>query len=68
METETYFFKGLEKWIDLNYTSKFNEFTLCVRNNSQNLAQILYHKDFIFDKLLEYISQSDVLSVQPFLE
>jgi hypothetical protein len=43
----------VEKWIDLKYTSKFNELTLCVRYNSQNLAQILYHKDFILVNFLE---------------
>ena len=43
----------VEKWTDLNYTSKFDEFTLCVRNNSQNLAQILCLKDFILVNLLE---------------
>jgi hypothetical protein len=31
-ETETYFYKGLEKWVDLNYSASFCKYLFSFKN------------------------------------
>lgn len=67
-ETETYFYKGLEKWVDLNYTASFHEFTSKVKRSCQTLALLIYHKDSVIQTLVEFIARGDELSLQPILD
>ncbi|CAF0958315.1 unnamed protein product, partial [Brachionus calyciflorus] len=67
-ETETYFYQALEKWVDLNYTAVFYDFTVRVKNKCQTLAMLIYHKEALIETLKEYILKADNLSLQPILD
>ncbi|RNA19607.1 small subunit processome component 20 -like protein [Brachionus plicatilis] len=67
-ETETYFYQCLEKWVDLNYTGVFHEFTNKIKSKCQTLALLIYHKDHLIETLKEFIARANELSLQPILD
>ncbi|XP_054739272.1 small subunit processome component 20 homolog [Anastrepha obliqua] len=66
-ENETYFHQTLKKWIVLNLTDEFGQFSRrCLKVIT--LPQLVHQKDFVIDLLLERLSTATNLSLQPLLE
>ncbi|XP_061393934.1 small subunit processome component 20 homolog, partial [Musca vetustissima] len=66
-ENETYFHQTLRKWMVLNLTTEFSQFSRKVLK-VVTLPQLLHQKDFVIDTLLEKLSCATNLSLQPLLE
>ncbi|XP_011180810.2 small subunit processome component 20 homolog [Zeugodacus cucurbitae] len=66
-ENETSFHQTLKKWIVLNLTDEFGQFSRrCLK--VVTLPQLVHKKDFVIDLLLERLSTATTLSLQPLLE
>ncbi|XP_018794678.1 PREDICTED: small subunit processome component 20 homolog [Bactrocera latifrons] len=66
-ENETCFHQTLKKWIVLNLTDEFGQFSRrCLK--VVTLPQLVHKKDFVIDLLLERLSTATTLSLQPLLE
>ncbi|XP_067627368.1 small subunit processome component 20 homolog [Eurosta solidaginis] len=66
-ENETHFHQTLKKWIVLNLTDEFGQFSRrCIK--IVTLPQLVHQKDFVIDLLLERLSTATTLSLQPLLE
>ena len=61
------FHSSLEYWADLNLSKNYTDFHRKVQPLSENLPQVIYHKDAISDLLFESIDKRDVLSLEPLL-
>jgi len=66
-ECETYFYKALEKWHDLNLTESFEAFQKEVPP-THTLPQLLQQKDDVVALLFKYIKLNNPLCLQPVLE
>ncbi|XP_076242844.1 small subunit processome component 20 homolog [Calliopsis andreniformis] len=66
-EVETYFHQTLQKWNFLNLTEGYCNFKREVRD-IVTLPQLINQKQFVIDKLIEYLQKKDVLFLQPILE
>ncbi|XP_073844467.1 small subunit processome component 20 homolog [Musca autumnalis] len=66
-ENETYFHQTLRKWMVLNLTTEFSQFSRKVLK-VVTLPQLLHQKDFVIDTLLDKLSCATNLSLQPLLE
>ncbi|XP_058979679.1 small subunit processome component 20 homolog [Musca domestica] len=66
-ENETYFHQTLRKWMVLNLTTEFSQFSRKVVK-VVTLPQLLHQKDFVIDTLLDKLSCATNLSLQPLLE
>uniref|UniRef100_W8AID2 Small subunit processome component 20 n=1 Tax=Ceratitis capitata TaxID=7213 RepID=W8AID2_CERCA len=66
-ENETHFHQTLKKWIVLNLTDEFGQFSRkCLK--IVTLPQLIHKKDFVVDLLLERLATATNLSLQPLLE
>ncbi|XP_036332931.1 small subunit processome component 20 homolog isoform X1 [Rhagoletis pomonella] len=66
-ENETYFHQTLKKWMVLNLTDEFGQFSRrCLK--VVTLPQLVHQKDFVIDLLLERLSTATNLALQPLLE
>lgn len=66
-ENETYFHQTLKKWMVLNLSTEFSQFSRKVLK-VVTLPQLLHQKDFVIDLLLDKLSCATNLSLQPLLE
>ncbi|XP_075166335.1 small subunit processome component 20 homolog [Haematobia irritans] len=66
-DNETYFHQTLKKWMVLNLSTEFSQFTRKVLR-IVTLPQLLHQKDFVVDILLDKLSCATNLSLQPLLE
>ncbi|KAK9458006.1 hypothetical protein V1511DRAFT_491455 [Dipodascopsis uninucleata] len=66
--TESFFHVALLSWREMNSTKCFTDFFFAVRDISQSLPQVLYHKQKIFDEFEKSISLKDQYSLQPLLD
>lgn len=66
-ENETHFYIAIRKWLVLNLTDNFKKFLKEVYGII-TVPQLLHKKDFVLQKLEEFLSLEDPLSLQPLLE
>lgn len=66
-EIETYFHQTLQKWNFLNLTEGYCNFKREVRD-IVTLTQLINQKEYVVDKLIEYLERKDISFLQPILE
>lgn len=66
-ENETFFHQTLKKWMVLNLSDEFGQFSRKVIK-IVTLPQLIHQKTFVLDLLLEKLSTATNLSLQPLLE
>nr|XP_034172664.1 small subunit processome component 20 homolog [Osmia lignaria] len=66
-EIETYFHQTLQKWNFLNLTEGYCNFKREVRD-IVTLTQLINQKEYVVDKLIEYLERRDISFLQPILE
>ncbi|XP_003702176.2 small subunit processome component 20 homolog [Megachile rotundata] len=66
-EVETYFHETLQKWNFLNLTEGYCSFKKEVRD-VVTLTQLINQKEFVVNKLIEYLKKKDISFLQPILE
>ncbi|KAJ1721435.1 U3 snoRNP protein [Coemansia erecta] len=67
-DTESYFAESLTKQGELNCTRDYTEFHKRVRNYTQSLAQVLYHKDEIVTAIEEFLTMEHELVLVSLLD
>ncbi|KAJ2776738.1 U3 snoRNP protein, partial [Coemansia interrupta] len=67
-DTESYFAESLTKQGELNCTRDYTEFHKRVRNHTQSLAQVLYHKDSIVQAIEEFLTMEHELVLVSLLD
>lgn len=66
-QTETYFYKCLQKWKFENLTGTYCNFRKDVAD-IVTLAQLIHKKEHIIETLLKYLKLKDPLCLQPIFE
>ncbi|EDN10099.1 predicted protein [Histoplasma mississippiense (nom. inval.)] len=66
-DSDTYFRASLERWMELNLSENFTQFSQRVNRLCESLPQILHHEDRIMGLLAEYIAKGDEMSMEPLL-
>jgi U3 small nucleolar RNA-associated protein 20 len=64
---QSYFRTALDEWKDLNLSENFSAFAKAVYNHSDTLPMVIFHEQRIMDLLMTYITQGDVMSLEPLL-
>ena len=64
---QSYFRTALEEWAELNLSQTFTSFFNKVNTLCENLPQLIYHADPIFDALAEHIDKRDEIALEPLL-
>lgn len=67
-ESETFFYQSLQKWNVLNLSESYDLLRKQITNNVQTLPQLLTQKERLVSVLLNYLSNSNLLSLQAALE
>ena len=65
--SQSFFRTALEEWGELNLSRTFTSFSTKVNPLSENLPQLLHHRDEIFEILLQHIETEDALALEPLL-
>ncbi|WBW71546.1 U3 snoRNP protein Utp20 [Schizosaccharomyces osmophilus] len=65
---ESYFISCLNKWVELNLSTHFNNFFRDISPYTQSLPQLIFHQETVFSILEKYASEGNSLSLQPLLE
>lgn len=67
-EQDTFFRESLSKWSELNCTQDFVHFYKSVKALVQNLKQLLFYKDKVFEILCDHLSQRNSACLDALLD
>lgn len=66
--TTSFYLETLAHWKEVNISGNFTSCVESIEPFSRSLAQVLHHKNQLYDILESHISQHDIHSLQPLLE
>ena len=66
-DAETFFYQGLQRWIDLNCTEDISAFTRQV-HKVQTLNQLVHHQNLVIDSLKSHLQVRNSIALLPLLD